>query len=140
MISLSNVKFCDLALKSRKSLHTRNFLNQFMKMKKTFKCDICNLVENYYNHSAWRKKNKCDIFELKYSLNMHIKVLHEGEKPFICDIAYTSWHNLNKHIKSIHKGKRYEYDICKNDLSQLNSVKIHIKKLHGTANTENKWK
>jgi uncharacterized Zn-finger protein len=40
---------------------------------------------------------------------MHIELVHEGKKPFkcnICDANFSTGGNLKGHIESVHKGKK----------------------------------
>ena len=43
---------------------------------------------------------------MKYDLNLHIASVHEGKKPFkceICDDQFKLKHELNEHIASVHE-------------------------------------
>ena len=43
---------------------------------------------------------------MKYDLNLHIASVHEGKKPFkceICDDQFELKHELNEHIASVHE-------------------------------------
>ena len=42
-------------------------------------------------------------------MNMHVASVHEGKKPFMCDICdynCSRMGNLNKHVVSVHEGKK----------------------------------
>ena len=46
------------------------------------------------------------------TLNSHIASVHEGKKPFKCDIcnaSFTKTGNLNRHVASIHERKKPFY-------------------------------
>ena len=67
-INHSNVKFAMPALPLK--VLCIDMLNQFMKEKKTFKCDICSRG-----------------FGMKGTLKNHVKSVHEGNKPFECEVC-----------------------------------------------------
>ena len=51
----------------------------------------------------------CDTrFTHKPNLKIHIESVHEGNKPFkceICDARFTQKHVLVQHMESVHDGK-----------------------------------
>ena len=56
---------------------------------------------------------------MKYDLNLHIASVHEGKKPFkceICDDQFELKHELNEHIASVHEE---ENQSAHNDFEQF---------------------
>ena len=56
---------------------------------------------------------------MKYDLNLHIASVHEGKKPFkceICDDQFELKHELNEHIASVHEE---EIQSAHNDFEQF---------------------
>ena len=80
----------------------------------TRKYFLLNLVKINY------KPFKCEVyFGLKYDLNLHIASVHEGKKPFkceICDDQFELKHELNEHIASVHEE---ENQSAHNDFEQF---------------------
>ena len=54
----------------------------------------------------------CDAnFARKAHLNVHLASIHEGKKPFQCNLCETSFvqkGTLKKHLASIHEGKHLD--------------------------------
>ena len=63
-------------------------------------------------------------------LAKHISAIHEGKKPFKCDICdYRSSQKgcMNTHVASVHEGKKpFKCDICDYRCSQKGYMKQHI--------------
>ena len=60
-----------------------------------------------------RKSNKCSkcglSFAKKHNLKVHIRTVHEGQKPFkctICDASFARSGNLKKHVATVHERKK----------------------------------
>ena len=92
---------------------TGTFL-QFMKVKKSFKCDSCDACFTY-----------------KHILKRHIASVHEGKKPFVvcdtCDARFASKYDMKGHISSVHEGKKLfkctNCDACYKHISTLHEIK-----------------
>jgi uncharacterized Zn-finger protein len=67
-------------------------------------------------------------------LNNHIAKVHEGIKPFPCEVCghkFSEKSTLKKHTASIHEEKKeYKCDICKFCCSRKSQMKLHIKNVH----------
>jgi uncharacterized Zn-finger protein len=67
-------------------------------------------------------------------LTKHVSTVHEGKKPFkcdICDYSFSEKGSLNKHIKSVHDGNnRYKCEICEKTFSLMQSMKLHFSRVH----------
>ena len=69
--------------------------------------------EETYSSNSWGEKTekiKCSIFEKlfasKCSLKEHIAIVHDGKKPFKCDVCNTSCatqSKLKKHFRTAHE-------------------------------------
>ena len=83
-------------------------------------------------------------FFLKSGLKRHISYVHEGLKPFkcnICGLYYAQKINLKTHMSQVHDGikrakpkhkekKTYELNICNNIFTCKSSLKQHINGIH----------
>ena len=73
------------------------------------------------------------ILANKTTLAQHIKI-HEGKKPFRCDICdYSCFRNstMNRHIVSVHEGrKQFNCDICEYSCSLKHNLKSHVAFVH----------
>ena len=73
----------------------------------------------------------------KGSLKRHIKSVHEGIKPFMCNICgYKSAlkSGLKRHITSVHEGKKqFHCTFCNIELSSKHKLKHHNLKFHEGA-------
>ena len=56
------------------------------------------------------------VFDEEQNFKSHIESVHEGKKPYECDICgkvLDEEQNFKSHIESVHEGKKsYECDIC----------------------------
>ena len=61
-------------------------------------------------------------------------MVHEGKKPFkcnICDTNFASKQGLNTHIATVHEGKKpYRCNTCDSSFSQKQTLKNHITMVH----------
>ena len=52
----------------------------------------------------------------KWNLNEHVASVHEGSKPFkcnICDFNYSRTQDLNRHVSLVHEGKKpFQCGMC----------------------------
>jgi KRAB domain-containing zinc finger protein len=69
-----------------------------------------------------KKRNHSNV---TFMLKVHVASVHEGDKPFNCDICnycFSKRDKLKRHIASIHEGKKpLKCDICDYCCSQKNS-------------------
>ena len=67
-------------------------------------------------------------------MKTHVKSVHEGKKPFkcdICDYIFSLKGNLNQHAASVHKGKKpFKCNICDATFSKKGLMKRHFSKIH----------
>ena len=74
------------------------------------------------------------ILANKTTLAQHIKI-HEGKKPFrcdICDYSCSQKGNMKTHVASVHVVKKpFKCDICDYSFSLKNIMKRHIITVHG---------
>ena len=90
------------------------------------------------------KKFACNICSMKYSaeieMTYHIANVHDGKKPFSCNVNNCDYkcsqkHNLETHISSVHdKIKPFKCEICSVLFSQKHSLKIHKTNVHEKKN------
>ena len=66
--------------------------------------------------------------------NGDIQSVHEGKKPFkcnICDTGFSYKGHLNVHFESVHNGKKpFKCNICDASFSRRDSLKRHNKSVH----------
>ena len=62
-------------------------------------------------------------------LSCHITSVHEGKKPFncdICDVDFSGKPNLDAHIAKVHEGKKcFKCEICTNEFNSLAGLENH---------------
>ena len=67
-------------------------------------------------------------------LSVHVTSVHEGKKPFKCDICSRGFGvkgNLNDHVKEVHEGKKpFKCDICDTKFARKSHLKNHITSVH----------
>ena len=72
-------------------------------------------------------------------MKIHIASVHEGKKPFNCELCnYSCSENsrMKKHIASAHEGKKpFKCDFCNYNCSQNSNLKVHIRLVHGGEKT-----
>jgi uncharacterized Zn-finger protein len=65
-------------------------------------------------------------------MNGHIESVHEGKKPFkcnICDVTFFQKGDLTKHGKTVHEGKKpHKCNGCDKAFSQKGSLNPFMKK------------
>ena len=71
---------------------------------------------------------------LKGTLKVHISVVHEKKKPFMCDLCGSSFAKrpkLKSHYEIVHEGiKRHKCSICNARFSNTHNMKCHIASAH----------
>ena len=72
-----------------------------------------NLVAVKKRPISGKKRITCNIcnksFTRVFTLNHHMRSVHEREKPFFCDICHSSFSqksNLSHHVKAVHEGEK----------------------------------
>ena len=72
------------------------------------------------------------------TLSAHVASVHEGKKPFkcnICDYSSSLKHHMKKHVDSVHEGKKpFKCDICDYTCSQKSNMKRHVASVHEEKN------
>ena len=70
---------------------------------------------------------------MKSNLNKHVSTVHEGIKPFQCDICNACFgqkDNLNNHIAIVHEGiKQFKCDICHAGFGRKGNLNKNLKLL-----------
>ena len=121
--SLSNL-CCYLALwLSKRSLNT-HILSIHKKKKKNL-LSATSVILAFHKKLTWKnllnqsiKKRShslvrlviCTSFASKTHLNRHIESVHEGKRPFMCNICDTNFAlkcNMKRHISSVHEWKKH---------------------------------
>jgi hypothetical protein len=70
----------------------------------------------------------------KKDMNKHVTSIHEGNKPFKCDISdysarWSDKRNMNTHFASVHEVKKpFKCDICDYCCSKKHKMKQHVEK------------
>ena len=71
---------------------------------------------------------------LKGTLKVHISVVHEKKKPFMCDLCGSSFAKrpkLKSHYEIVHEGiKRHKCSICSARFSNTHNMRCHIASAH----------
>ena len=70
----------------------------------------------------------------KRNMNQHVAVVHEGKKPFeceLCDACFSKKVGLETHISMVHDGKKsFECNLCQFATATEGNLKAHIKSVH----------
>ena len=82
-----------------------------------------------------RKNSKCKICNASFAnLNRHHAAVHEGKKPFECNICmqkFPSQSNMTRHIASVHEEKKSsKCEICEYHYSAKHHLNEHIASVH----------
>ena len=77
----------------------------------------------------------CDVYSAhKCSISRHILAVHEGKKPYICELCgegFSQSQNLAIHISTVHeKNKPYHCDLCGVSYAEKRSLKKHSLNVH----------
>ena len=77
----------------------------------------------------------CDVYLAhKCSISRHILAVHEGKKPYICELCgegFSQSQNLAIHISTVHeKNKSYHCDLCGVSYAEKRSLKKHSLNVH----------
>ena len=63
-------------------------------------------------------------------MNRHVASLHEGKKPFnceLCDYSSSVKSSMNKHIASVHEGKKpFKCEYCDYSSSMRSTMNQHV--------------
>ena len=106
----------ELDTEMRENVHEGN--NQNVNDNKKYQCSFCD-------------KSYADIF----SLERHVKSIHEGKKPFHCtkcDARFSQIHGLKDHIAIIHEKKKpHKCAICNSSFSMTRHLIRHELSKHG---------
>ena len=129
--SQSNVTFVTTAVLKR--VTWKHMLNQFMKEKKSFKCDICDYScsqkGTMKRHGVLvheeKKRFKCNICDYacakKYNITRHVARKHEAKKLWCLGIHLFKIQNFVKYIESLQNifviipSKMYEHNILERE-------------------------
>ena len=86
-----------------------------MEKKESFKCDMCN-----------------KLFIDKVNLNGHVKIVHDGHKPFKCNICQQYFLKNPTRISTLYMKKRktFECRVCRKRFSNNGNLKKHANALH----------
>jgi KRAB domain-containing zinc finger protein len=131
-----------LVLHMQCHLSQRNFICKFEDCKKAFKT-----YNSYYAHKRkheMRNANSpryncasCDKVFSSHSVLLAHRVIHTGEKTYVChhqgcSKAYAHKQNLNMHLLTAHieKGVTFKCDLCPKELANSNQLRVHLNKIH----------
>ena len=74
-------------------------------------------------------------------MKSHVASVHEGKKPFkcdICDYSCSQKGHMKTHVESVHEGKKsFKCDICDYSCSQKSGMKTHVESVHEGKNHSN---
>ena len=116
---------------------------------KSFQC--INVILSSNQKEAWRATRipfmvkRClfnavsdSKFSKKTSMKEQMDSIHEGKKPFkcnICDSSFTRNHSLKTHIASVHEGnKPFQCSTCGAGFARNSKLKVHITSVHEGKN------
>ena len=154
-----NCDNCDYSFSEKGSL--KKHLESVHEKKKPFKCDTCDTIftrqtslkrhilknhitekklENIHaktDINMIRKTHVCEICDKVFRRKNHYqkhKAVHEGKKPFQCEICskrFPTKFKLNLHIASVHEGKKsFTCTECGKNFSRKDKLKDHKTKVH----------
>ena len=117
-------------------------------------CNLCgkqvkHLQKHLKSHEEQNKeKRECSYcfkeFSCVSSLNMHVKLFHEGMRDTRCEICGKIFGRgyLKAHITTVHQGiRKFNCTLCEKSFSTSSSLKLHHKKCEGRNNDEDpEWK
>ena len=83
--------------------------------RQTYPCEFCNVVL------------KCSG-----NLKRHIRVVHQGDKRYNCDVCKKAFSNSNavKEHMTMHTGERFKCEICDKSFTQKSSLLAHKRRVH----------
>ena len=71
----------------------------------------------------------------KNDSKLHIALVHEGNKPFkceLCDHSFLQKGALKIHLTSVHEGIRpFKCELCEHSFSHKGSLNQHVPSIHG---------
>ena len=71
---------------------------------------------------------------IQSNIKRHLASVHEGKKPFkcdICDYICSQKMDMNRHIASVHEGKKpFKCVICDYSCSQKGNMSTHVASVH----------
>ena len=83
--------------------------------------------------SCWRHC-RLSIQTQRHVLNRHISLVHEGKKPFkceVCDYSCSQRSTMNVHVASVHERKKpFKCNICDYSCSQKGNMERHVSMVH----------
>lgn len=110
------------ALNNEEQLERKSHLAKHLKKncnEKLFKCNFCS-----------------QPFNVKSSLNMHLRKMHSIEKPFECDVCGESFKyisNLTEHLRVHSDQTPFKCNLCNNSYRSNSSLNRHSKVHTGEA-------
>ena len=74
------------------------------------------------------------IFSLKTQLKVHLETIHEGSKPYKCEVCNYSAalkNTLKQHTNNVHQGRKdFKCNICGKQFTQKGKVNRHLENIH----------
>lgn len=85
-------------------------------------------------HTGQHLCSECGaVFNLKHTLNHHIRVVHLGEIPYSCKVCgkgFTDHRNLSRHMRTHSNALPYTCEYCGKGFQHSNSLKYHVQRVH----------
>ena len=75
-------------------------------------------------------------FSEKSNLKAHFKTIHDGEKPFGCEVCekrFSSKRNRNEHVASHSDERPFGCDYCPKDFKIKKKLDRHISAIHKSS-------
>lgn len=87
-------------------------------------------IKKYTRHNRLKCDFCDDVFNVAHQKELHVMSIHNGERPFRCDICemcFSRQQDRKRHMR-IHTGEKpYKCDFCEKSFTQSNNKKRHMR-------------
>ena len=119
--------FCDLCLSFSTNLWPESRSETYF--------SFISIGDSCIREKTYVRRHICgQNFPQNYTLKIHIKTVHEGERNYLCVTCgktFGSSTHLNGHAKSVHLGeKKQKCTVCSKRFVNPADLKFHVKTMH----------